>query len=76
MNSKNKVNKPKRAITKGFDGIGKEHTEKRLKNIRKNMTKDNWRRCDKIRVKYTYIKRTWTYLEKIFEDQTVSPFGH
>lgn len=60
-NNKSKK-KPKRANVNGFDGIGGELTTSRLKSLAKNKVDGDWRRDKEIKLKYTLIKRTWTYV--------------
>ena len=49
----------KRGPISGFDGGSK--TEERKKNWRKNQPEGNWRKCDKIKIEYTIVTRSWKW---------------
>ena len=69
--------KAKRGLTSGFDS---EATPKRIKLMKKNVPAEHWRDFKEQCMKFTYIRRSWTYKctageEMTYTDITVCPFG-
>ena len=67
--------KKKRGLVDNFDGIGKPNTEKRLKDWTKNQPAGRWRTWRQVKVRYTYIVRTWSHEHKTLVQRYICPFG-
>ena len=67
--------KEKRGKEMGFDRIGKEKTEKRIKNWMENTPAAHWRKWTQIKIKYTYTVRTWSLGDKLPVDKMICPWG-
>ena len=68
--------KKKRGDPTGFDGIKEKETAKRLSNWNHNQLAGRWRTVRQAKIRYTYIKQTWTYHhETTHELKHISPLG-
>ena len=63
----------KRAPINGFDHVT---VPKRVKKMRDNPPKENWRDFKIRKIKVTYIKREWVYEGTVvYTDTTICPSG-
>jgi len=69
------IKKREKGTIDTFDGIGKPATAKRLKDWGKNQPVGRWRHWRQIKIRYTYIVRTWKYEEKTLVLKYVCPYG-
>ena len=67
--------KPKRGTVTGFDGVRGSNTTKRIHLWDKNQPSGRWRRVELVKVRYTYIKQTWTHQDKTFTKTHIWPYG-
>ena len=67
--------KKKRGSVSGFDGVGGAATSRRIKLWEKNQPAGRWRKVQLIKIQYTYLEQTWTYVDKHFKRIQVCPWG-
>ena len=68
----------KRGAEMGFNGIGEKDTEKRIKSWMKNQPSGNWRKWTQMKIRHTYISRTWTMVgevEESYVEKLICPWG-
>ena len=75
MSKKEENEKPKRGEVDNFDGIGKPKTEKRLQLWKKNEPTGRWKQVRQIKMRYTFLIRTWKCNEKTLDQRYICPYG-